>query len=373
MQDIVIIPFISDQPAAQVNAGLKKAVRAMDQARHCAVLWFKEIVERELYRELGYSSVYQYAAVELEFSRTRTGNFLQLARKLEALPRLKKEMEEGQVGYTKALEVIKVANAANEDRWVEEAKLKNRQELRDTVNRARQSALRKRATDPNQGELLAGQQNAAEMPVATNHRVSFELTGEQLARLEALVEKIHKQGGAPAGSNRAVLLLEAMAALAGQTESSGSAEHSAEPASTPPTQIHVHHCPECEKSHITTSRGEAQITPTEFEKLTCDARIAEPGKPNKATIPPGTRRRVLARDQHRCQAPGCRHTRFLEIHHLTPRSRGGTNAEENLITLCNSCHRLKHGHRGSAQSPAPRLGSGSTAKWTRGNCAERRG
>jgi len=67
----------------------------MDQARHCAVLWFQEIVERELYRELGYCSVYQYAAVELEFSRTRTGNFLQLARKLEALPRQKKEMEKG--------------------------------------------------------------------------------------------------------------------------------------------------------------------------------------------------------------------------------------------------------------------------------------
>ena len=51
--------------------------------------------------------------MELEFSRTRTGDFLQLTRKLVALPRLKKEMEEGQVGYTKALEVIKVANAAN--------------------------------------------------------------------------------------------------------------------------------------------------------------------------------------------------------------------------------------------------------------------
>jgi len=349
MQNIAVDSFVFDQPAAQVNASLKKAVRAMDQARHCAVLWFKEIVERELYRELGYSSVYQYAAVELEFSRTRTGNFLQLARKLEALPRLKKEMEEGHVGYTKALEVIKVANAANEDRWIEEAKLKSRQELRDTVNRARQTGRRKRTADPNQGELLAGQQNAPELPVATTHRINFELTSEQLARFETLIEIIHRQGGAPAGSDRAVLLLEAMAALACQPESGGSAEHSAERASTPqsPTQIHVHHCPACEKSHISTSRGQSELTPDEFEKLTCDARIAEPGKPNKAAIPPSTRRRVLARDQHRCQAPGCRHTRFLEIHHLTPRSHGGTNAEENLITLCSACHRQQHRSAGT--------------------------
>jgi len=360
MRNITVDSFVSDQPAAQVNASLKKAVRAMDQARHCAVLWFKEIVERELYRELGHSSVYQYAAVELEFSKTRTGNFLQLARKLETLPRLKKEMEEGQVGYTKALEVLKVANAANEDRWVEEAKQKSRQELRETVNRARQSARRKRAADPAQGELLAGQQNASEIPVATTHRVTFELTREQLAHFEALVETIHKQGGAPAGSDRAGLLLEAMAALAsqpGRDESgrpTGATEPDAAPCArvhAPHTQIHVHHCPECARSTITTSRGQTELTPSEFEKLTCDARIAQPGKPNTSTIPPSTRRRVLARDQHQCQAPGCHHTRFLEIHHLIPRAQGGTHAEENLITLCSACHRQRH----SKQKPARQL------------------
>ncbi len=54
----------------------------------------------------------QYAAVELEFSKTRTGDFLHLARKLEKLPRLKKEMEEGKIGYTKAREIVKVADGA---------------------------------------------------------------------------------------------------------------------------------------------------------------------------------------------------------------------------------------------------------------------
>ncbi|PID79154.1 hypothetical protein CSB20_11485 [bacterium DOLZORAL124_64_63] len=110
----------------------------------------------------------------------------------------------------------------------------------------------------------------------------------------------------------------------------------------PHTQIHVHHCPECEKSHITTSRGETELTPAEYEKLACDARIATGDGPNKSAIPPSTRRRVLARDQHRCQAPGCSHTRFLEIHHITPRSQGGTNADENLTTLCSACHQRAH-------------------------------
>ncbi|PID80844.1 hypothetical protein CSB20_05320, partial [bacterium DOLZORAL124_64_63] len=64
MSIIAVDSFVPDQSAAEVSACLKRAVRAMDQARHCAVLWFKEIVERELYKELGYGSVYQYAAVE---------------------------------------------------------------------------------------------------------------------------------------------------------------------------------------------------------------------------------------------------------------------------------------------------------------------
>jgi 5-methylcytosine-specific restriction endonuclease McrA len=39
---------------------------------------------------------------------------------------------------------------------------------------------------------------------------------------------------------------------------------------------------------------------------------------------------------------GCGQTRFLEIHHLVPRAAGGKNRQDNLVTLCASCHRLLH-------------------------------
>ncbi|PIE76851.1 hypothetical protein CSA17_00005, partial [bacterium DOLJORAL78_65_58] len=194
------------------------------------------------------------------------------------------------------------------------------QELRETVKRAKQRARRERAKNPAQGELLAGLHLGEALPVALTHQVIFELTSEQLAHFEALVEAIGKQGGTPAGSSRAIMLLEAMASLAGRADS-GSVANPKEPH----TQIHVHHCPECEKSHITTSRGETELTPAEYEKLACDARGETNDGPNKSTIPPSTRRRVLARDQHRCQAPGCPHTRFLEIHHTPPSAAPATN------------------------------------------------
>ncbi|MGV8120517.1 MAG: HNH endonuclease [Candidatus Xenobiia bacterium LiM19] len=52
---------------------------------------------------------------------------------------------------------------------------------------------------------------------------------------------------------------------------------------------------------------------------------------------------ILKRDRFRCQVPGCNCRRNLHIHHIIPRSHGGSDEPENLIVLCASCHlRLLH-------------------------------
>jgi 5-methylcytosine-specific restriction endonuclease McrA len=104
----------------------------------------------------------------------------------------------------------------------------------------------------------------------------------------------------------------------------------------------MHQCPDCQKATVQTARGELTLSSEETARLQCDAQISEPGHPNRTTIPPKTRRLVLARDRHRCQTPGCPNTHFLEIHHIIPRTRGGTNDPENLTTLCSACHVLVH-------------------------------
>lgn len=48
-----------------------------------------------------------------------------------------------------------------------------------------------------------------------------------------------------------------------------------------------------------------------------------------------------ARDGYKCQCCGKKNCR-LEVHHLLPRSRGGSDRLTNLITLCSDCHRLAH-------------------------------
>jgi 5-methylcytosine-specific restriction endonuclease McrA len=56
-----------------------------------------------------------------------------------------------------------------------------------------------------------------------------------------------------------------------------------------------------------------------------------------------TRLDVLKRDNWRCQV--CGNLQQLEVHHLLFRSHGGEDLEENLITLCHSCHSALHGRR----------------------------
>lgn len=54
---------------------------------------------------------------------------------------------------------------------------------------------------------------------------------------------------------------------------------------------------------------------------------------------------VLSRDNYKCQhCKGKSKDSKLEVHHIVYRSNGGSDEQENLITLCSSCHyKLHHG------------------------------
>ena len=99
-------------PAAAVETALRGALATLDRARECAVLWFGEVVRRELYRDLGYASAHQYASEALGFSRNRTNQFVRLASELERLPKLREAMADGSVGWTKAQQVARSRDAA---------------------------------------------------------------------------------------------------------------------------------------------------------------------------------------------------------------------------------------------------------------------
>lgn len=52
--------------------------------------------------------------------------------------------------------------------------------------------------------------------------------------------------------------------------------------------------------------------------------------------------KVKTRDGFKCVI--CSSKKDLEVHHIIPLSRGGTNSPTNLITLCETHHNARHKH-----------------------------
>lgn len=324
--------MINSNEAKALHERLVAAVAEMRSAEKNAVLIFAEIRERKLYRELGHSDVVAYAIAELGFARTKAYEFLRLADSMKELPALRGAVENGELSWTKARAVAGVATKRSDRKWVELAKRSSVREL-DRKVRAQRSA------PDRQGDLLGARPSVPERRVSR----SFTLTPEQEARVAAALEKLRKSGDI---RSREELLVAALAGLAaGESKRVDSAS---------PHQIVIYRCEECGRAKLP-SGDPLPLAAT--EQAACDCRELHVGESNRASVPPSKRRKVLARDGHRCSMPGCGRTRFLEVHHRVPRSRGGSNHVDNLLTLCSACHRLIHE---TGFSP-PRAGAGSRA------------
>jgi len=341
--------FVPNLPAAAVDAHLRVAVAELRRAERNAVLWFAELMRRRLYRDCGHSSIHAYAEAVLGFGQAKIYQFIRLAESLDGLPQLRASVEAGELPWTKARSVAAVATPRSEGQWIALAKQSSARHLESRIRESRSEARR----PPGQGDLLAPnaerKTTRALLPApAPKVQVSFALEPEQHARWLAIVERLRKQGHAEAKEE---LLLAAFAALAEaectrvQTEAKCTRVQS-----EPPYQVVIYRCEDCGAARLADGRA---VAPVVAAQAACDCRTHREGEPNRASIPPAMRREVLARDGHHCQAPGCHSTRFLEVHHLEPRRRGGRNSAANLITLCAACHRLLHERGGGLAAALP--------------------
>jgi hypothetical protein len=380
--------FTPDRPPREVDTALRESLEEVRRAEKNAVLWFAEIVRRRLYRDLGFGSIHQYAATRLGFSKVRTAQFLRLAESLESLPRLRESLESGRTSWTKAREVARVATPRTEATWVQRAETCSRQDLEKRVATVKAKAKRRRTARGQESLSLEpastrpAAPDPADDPTEVPVTVTLRMSPVQAARYEALREKARKRGyresevdlvlagledlvageGVPMTQTEAVSAGRARAGGApAETAECSSAETQPNPEATDrepvasslrrfprgnasPYEIHVAVCPRCERGRVETTRGSRTLDLPQLRAAACDARVRGREGGNRSTIPPRVRRLVLDRDGHRCRATGCDATRFLEVHHRTPRSRGGSNRPDNLITLCSGCHRATHLH-----------------------------
>ncbi len=277
---VVNVSYRTGLSAAEVHANLLSSAKALRLAEQNTVLWFSEVMERRLYHELGHASVLLYAQHTLGFSRSKSYEFIRLARELERLPRTRVAVADGTIGWTKAKEVVGVASVETEADWLALARNSTQRKLKTSAQQARNQA--RTSSERQRGCLPAATVPRAEVRIST----SLSFSPSQREQFDKLLEMLHQRG---ITGSREELLLLGLQMLAN--------EKSRRLDSGPAAQIVIEECQQCQAA---TTGGRA-IDDSELAAAHCDAVTQQHGR-NRAVIPPSVRRKVLARDHFQCTA-----------------------------------------------------------------------
>jgi hypothetical protein len=132
-------------PAKEVDRRLVALARAHRRAESALSYYLKDVDERQLYLQYGHGNTIDYARERLGFEERKTRSLLNIARSFEKLPNLNSAFRRGDIPWTKAREVAKVAKPETDREWlVKTQSLSNRQlekEVRQTLPPVRKKTL----------------------------------------------------------------------------------------------------------------------------------------------------------------------------------------------------------------------------------------
>jgi len=297
----------------------------------------------KLERELGFADLVEYGEQCFGFGASKTRQLVRLGERLPHLPALEQALVRGELGWTKARSVSQVATPETDGEWVLAALQNTSRDLEELVACSRHGDSPPRPSDE------------IDPPRYVWANLRFEVPHYEL--LMRALTRVRKSLGDPDLSLGQLMLIMAERELdrgASQTCAepvepvSGDVEEGNLNAWRAQYLIVAHRCPECHVAWMETQAGKVELSRETHSMVEDDADVvngddsAGPVGHLGRTIPPATRRAVLARDGCRCQVPGCRHDRFLALHHVHPYSHGGSHAADNLITVCTIHHDLLH-------------------------------
>lgn len=238
------------------------------RARH-----LREAEAQQLWNHFGYISILEYLEREHGIEPRTASDRLRVSHALADLPMLEAELEEGSFQYSHVKELTRVVTPETEEEWIHAARGKTCGEVQAMV------AGRKKGDgpeDPDHPDLRLRRLILA-LPPQT-----LAMYREQIAALEAeLGHRLEEAEGFR------IILERARACPDG--------------ASTP-AQISI--CSHCERGWQNGAGFRAELAPAEIATALCDAEHlgsvnGEPGR-KTATLTKRKRKRIIARDHHRC-------------------------------------------------------------------------
>ena len=279
--------------------------------------------DRGVYIESGHSSAIHFAKTRLGMSESEAKDTLLAGRRLQELPAVDAALLRDEIGWSKMMRIQRVAIPETETAWVELAKTSNCRQLECEVKRCHKGDLPKPKGDSGLPDLRV--QVKASLMLA-NYQM-WENARRKLSeefRMTVTNEDMMNQ------VSRLILSTDADGKAEGRT----AIKHS-------PFQLIVHR--DETGTWVHTDRGDVDIEHAEAELLAAQAEVvpaAAPVKDDEGKTPHRVVKRVLARDDHRCQ--NCERFLHLQVHHVQWRVHGGKTEETLLASLCPTCHALVH-------------------------------
>ncbi len=319
------VPTPSEQA---LDNNFRVAARDLKRDLVRCMFFLRSICDGKVHLSLGYMDIYSYAESCAGFSRHQTKRMLETAARLRDLPVTRKALAAGEISFSKARAIADRADHETENRWLDLAADMSTAQLPRQLPAPAPAPAPAPVSSPSPPQSRPSPPKPR--PSTEKCHISYSLTPSEYQIWSNLNELLIKQNP---GESKASLLLRGMADLRKGKQVARDQSH---------TLLRIDLCPSCSKASLQTGRGRFQAPRSLIEAARCDAVIEEQDVRRRNVIPPRLRREVLRRDGHCCQAPGCSHTQFLQIHHRVPDIQGGSTELSNLVTLCSSCHRALH-------------------------------
>ena len=312
----------TDEAWREIDRQLRELARSRAELDATEIVLLNAAEAVKLHRKFDCVSMLEYLEEVLGYAPRTATERLRVAKQLRSLPEITAALGRGELQFSAARELSRVAMRETETAWLAAAAGKNLREIEKLVTGHKRGAL---PTDP-RGEDLR------------EREVRLVLSPDAFVAWRELRQDLDAEIGDTLTDDD---LVDALARR-GRFQEGSSAE------STRPThQIATTVCERCDRGWQDGAGVVVEINAAAIALARCDAEhvgslhAEEPARA-KSDITPSVRRIVQRRDHGACATPWCRSKKFLDLHHVIPRGAGGSHVPSNLISQCGFCHRKVH-------------------------------
>ena len=299
--------------------------------------WLRRGRSAGVHRLFGFATFFEYVERVLGYAPGTARERLRVADALEALPKMQAAMTAGDIAYSAVRELTRVATVDTEDAWLAAAAKSTVREIEDMVSGRRRGDLPDDPPDP----------------AARLHELRLLVPAAVLGKFTAARRALEEACGHPLTDGDLLATL-----CDGQLAGSHVGDPGEPRESRPMYQIAITQCTDCQRAWHDVAGHTIELSGAELAQASCDAELlgrVDGDKPARVTksIPPRTRRAVLRRDRGRCVVPGCRNARYVDVHHLIARAKGGTHTPTTLAAMCSAHHKAAHDGRLRIEGTSP--------------------